>query len=81
MVMRLVLSQSVSMITAGIVLGTFAALAAARILDRLVDGVGPVEFSTLGLVISVLVATALLASVLPARRASLVDAMTALRQQ
>jgi ABC-type antimicrobial peptide transport system permease subunit len=62
-------------------LGTVAALAAGRVLDRLVDGVGPIEFSTLGLVISVLVATGLVASLLPARRASLVDAMTALRQE
>jgi predicted permease len=80
-VLRLVLSQSLGMIAVGVGLGTVAAFAAGRVLDRLVEGVGPIELSTLGLVIVVLVGTALLASLLPARRASLVDAMTALRQE
>jgi len=80
-IVQLVLSQSLGMIALGVGLGTMAALAAGRVLDRLVDGVGPIELSTLGLVISVLVATGLVASLLPARRASLVDAMTALRQE
>jgi predicted permease len=80
-VMRLVLSESLGMIAVGVGLGTLAALAAGRILDRLVEGVGPIELTTLATVIAVLVATALLASLLPARRASRVDATTALRQE
>jgi ABC-type lipoprotein release transport system permease subunit len=56
-----------------------AALAAGRLLQRFVDGVQPTGFATFAMMISVLVAAALLASFLPARRASRVDPMTALR--
>jgi ABC-type lipoprotein release transport system permease subunit len=51
------------------------------VLARFVEGVGPIEPPTLVLVIAVLVSTALVASLLPARRASRVDAITALRQE
>ena len=59
----------------------FAALAVGRVLERLVEGVRDTEFSTLAIVIAVLVTAALLASAIPARRASRVDAITALRQE
>jgi ABC-type antimicrobial peptide transport system permease subunit len=68
------------MIFAGIGVGIGAALAGARVLERLVEGVRPIEPSTLAITISVLVLAALFASFLPARRASRVDPMSALRQ-
>jgi predicted permease len=80
-VIRLVLGESLGLIAIGVALGTVAALAAGRVLDRLVDGVNAIEVSTLILAISVLVVAALLATFVPARRASLVDATTALRQE
>ena len=80
-VMQLVLRQSLGMIAGGGALGTFAALAAGRVLERLVEGVRDTELSTLAIVIAVLVTAALLASAIPARRASRVDAITALRQE
>jgi ABC-type lipoprotein release transport system permease subunit len=51
------------------------------VLQRLVEGMIDTELSTVGAMIAVLVLAALLASFLPARRASRVDAMTALRQE
>jgi len=79
-VLRMVLRQSLRMIFAGVVVGLASALAAARLLERLVAGVRSTEPSTFALMISVLVAAALFASFLPARRASRVDPIRALRQ-
>ena len=79
-VIWLVLRQSLGMILAGVAVGTLAALAAARALQRLVEGVRPTDISTWAVTTLVLVSAALLASFLPARRASRVDPLTALRQ-
>ncbi len=79
-VMRMVLGQSFRMIFVGVVVGLATAFAAARLLERLVAGVRSTEPSTFAIMISVLVAAALFASFLPARRASRVDPMRALRQ-
>ena len=80
-VMRLVLRDSLAMILIGVTMGTFAALAAGRLLVHLVDGMRPAEISTLVAMISVLVFAALFASYVPALRASRVDPMRALRQE
>jgi ABC-type antimicrobial peptide transport system permease subunit len=79
-VMRLVLGQSLRMIFAGVGVGVATAFAAARLLEKLVAGVRSTEPSTFAIMISVLVVAALFASFIPARRASRVDPMTALRQ-
>jgi predicted permease len=80
-VMRLVFRQSLGMILAGVGVGIAAALAAGRLLERLVAGVRPLEPLTFTIMISVLVVAALFASFVPARRASRVDPMSALRQE
>ena len=80
-VIWLVLRQSLAMVTIGVVLGTLAALAAGRILQRLVEGMQPMAGSTFAMVIPLLIGAALFASLLPAYRASCVDPVTALRQQ
>jgi predicted permease len=77
----LVLRQSLGMILLGVGIGAAAALAAGRLLERLVEGVRPAQPSTFAIVIPVLVAAALFASFVPARRASRVDPMSALRQE
>jgi len=77
----LVLRQSLRMVALGVAIGTAAALAVARILVRNVEGIRSVDLSTFVLVIPVLVLAALLASWLPAYRASRVDPVTALRQE
>jgi predicted permease len=79
-VMRLVLGQSLRMIFVGVGVGLATAFAAARVLEKLVAGVRSTDPSTFAIMISVLVAAALFASFLPARRASRVDPINALRQ-
>jgi putative ABC transport system permease protein len=79
-VVKLVLRQSLSMISVGVVLGGIAAWQAGRLLQTLVEGAQPTGFSTFALTIPVLVAAAMLASFLPARRAGRTDPMRALRQ-
>jgi len=80
-VMRLVLGESLVMIFIGVGVGLLAALAAGRILNRLVEGMRPADVSTFVITIPVLVIAALFASFVPARRASRVDPVSALRQQ
>ncbi|HEY6391820.1 MAG TPA: FtsX-like permease family protein, partial [Bryobacteraceae bacterium] len=80
-VMWMVLRQSLGMIFVGVVVGVSAAFAAGRVLGRLVEGMRPTEPSTFAIMVSVLVVAALLASFVPARRASRVDPMRALRQE
>jgi len=80
-VMRLVLGQSFGMIVVGIAVGILGALAAGRLLEHLVDGTRPTDLSTFTIMIPILLAAALFASFIPARRASRVDPMSALRQE
>ncbi len=80
-VVWLVLRQSLGMIFAGIAIGAIAAVAAGRLLVSLVEGMRPAEASTFAIMIPVLMIAALLASFVPARRASRVDPMRALRQE
>ena len=80
-VVRLVLRQSFGMIFIGICVGIAAAFVAGRLLERLVDGVRSTEPLTFALMVTVLVIAALFASFVPARRASRVDPMRALRQE
>jgi ABC-type antimicrobial peptide transport system permease subunit len=69
------------MILVGVALGIAAALGAGRLLGRLVAGVRPTEPLTFTIMVSVLVVAVLFASFLPARRASRMDPVSALRQE
>jgi predicted permease len=80
-VMWMVLRQSLGMIFVGVALGTTGALAAGRVLKQLVEGMQSMEISSFATTIPVLVFAALLASFLPACRASRVDPVIALRQE
>ena len=80
-VMGMVLRQSLGMIFLGVGVGLAAAMAAASLLRRVVEGMQPTEVSTFAIMISVLVIAALVASFIPARRASRVDPLKALRQE
>jgi predicted permease len=80
-VMWLVLRQSFGMVFAGVAVGITAAFAAGRLMQRLVDGMQPTEPATFASMVSVLVVAALFASFVPARRASRVSPMSALRQE
>jgi predicted permease len=80
-VIKLVLRQGVGMVFVGVSVGGLAALAAGRLLARGVEGMQTVEPLTFALMVSVLVGAALLATLVPARRASRVDPVSALRQE
>jgi ABC-type antimicrobial peptide transport system permease subunit len=78
-VMQLVIRQALALALAGVAIGLVAALALNHALGSLLYGVRPADPATLGLAAAVLLAAALLAACLPARRAARVDPMTALR--
>jgi ABC-type antimicrobial peptide transport system permease subunit len=80
-ILRLVLSQGMKMTIAGICIGAVGAIAAAEALQHLVEGMQPANIATVALVIPLLGSAALLASFIPARRASLIDPAKALRQE
>jgi predicted permease len=81
---RMVLAQSGRLIGMGLALGFASALVLAEFtpaLGTLLYGVKPQDPATLGTVALILAATALMASFLPADRATRVDPMAALRRE
>jgi putative ABC transport system permease protein len=78
-VLGLVLRQGGSLALIGIAIGAVGALFLTRLLEGLVYGVSTTDPLAFGGVITLLVAVALLASWLPARRAARVDPMDVLR--
>jgi predicted permease len=80
-VIALVLRQGLGMIATGVAIGIAGAIGAARLLEHSVDGVRSIEPLTFAAMVAVLIIAALLASFVPARRASRVDPLVALRQE
>jgi putative ABC transport system permease protein len=79
-IVRWVLGQGVVLVAAGIGLGLVGALAAGRMLRGLLFGVGSSDPATLVFVLVVLVAVTVIASLIPARQATRIDPMAALRE-
>lgn len=79
MVVRLILGQGVRLTLAGVGVGLIASLAGVRLLRGLLFGVSPTDPTTFAGVPAVLLAVAVLACYLPARRAARVDPSIALR--
>lgn len=80
-VMRLVVGGGAGLAFLGIVVGIAAALALTRLMTDLLYGVRPNDASTFAIVTTVLAATSLLASYIPARRAMNFDPLVALRHE
>jgi ABC-type antimicrobial peptide transport system permease subunit len=78
-ILRLVLGKSLRLIVTGAVVGLVAALAVSRVLASLLFGVGTHDPVTFVLVTATLMVVAVLATLIPARSASRVDPMVALR--
>jgi ABC-type antimicrobial peptide transport system permease subunit len=68
------------MISIGAGIGLAASIAVGSLLEHSVTGMRPAEPSIFAMMLAVLVAAALAASFIPARRASLIDPISALRQ-
>ncbi len=80
-ILRMVLGNGGKLLLIGLGTGTVVALAVTRLMSSLLYGTRPTDPLTFGAVILLLSAVALLACYLPARRASKVDPMVALRYQ
>lgn len=80
-VFRLVLGRGLSFASIGIVLGLAGAAAGTRYLQAMLYGVTPLDAGTFAVVALAFAAVAALASCLPARRATRVDPMIALRHE
>jgi len=80
-ILRLVLGRGVRLAAAGLALGLAGALGVTRVLQNLLIGVAPTDTLTFAATGLLLLGVALVACWLPARRATRVDPMTALRYE
>lgn len=80
-VLRLALGRAMRLTLTGVAIGTLGAALLTRLMAGLLFGVAPTDPYTFVAVILLVAAVAFLASYLPARRASLVDPIVALRAE
>ena len=80
-VLRLVLARALRSVAAGLIVGLAGAAALTRVLQRFLFGVTPTDPIAFTVVTLLLMAVALVAAWLPARRATRVDPCTALRAE
>jgi putative ABC transport system permease protein len=80
-VTRMVVREGARLIALAVVIGLIASLIAARLLQSQLFGVGPNDVPTLAAVTAILSTVAIVACYVPARRASRVDPMVALRSE
>jgi putative ABC transport system permease protein len=80
-VFRLVLSHGALLVSIGIVLGLLGAIAASHALQAVLYGVGPLDLPAFAMAIVGLAFIALFACFVPARRATRVDPVVALRSE
>jgi putative ABC transport system permease protein len=80
-VLRLVIGQGMRFVGLGLLLGLIGVFACARLLQSLLFGVGATDLLTMFVITVILTAVAFVACLLPARRATLVDPIQALRTE
>jgi putative ABC transport system permease protein len=78
-VLRMVLGEGAKMTVVGVLIGLLAALGLTRLMSNLLFGVSATDPATFVLVSGVLALVALSACYIPARRATRIDPMVALR--
>jgi ABC-type antimicrobial peptide transport system permease subunit len=80
-VLGLVLADGIKMALAGVVVGLLASLGLTRLLTKMVYGVSTTDPATFVVIAALLIFVALLACLIPARRATKVDPLVALRYE
>ena len=80
-VLKLILKNGMALTIAGVFMGLAIAFALTRLMSILLYGVQPTDAVTFGAVSVTLIAAALLACYIPARRATKVDPLVALRYE
>ena len=80
-VLRMVIAQGLKLAIAGVLVGVLSSLALGRMLSGFLYGVSPTDPMTILGVAALLIFVTLLASYLPAKRATRVDPMVALRYE
>jgi ABC-type antimicrobial peptide transport system permease subunit len=80
-VFRLVLGQGAALIAIGLIIGVCGAVASGRALSSVLYGVGSLDPGAFAIATLSLAVVSLLACFLPARRATLVDPIIALRTE
>jgi putative ABC transport system permease protein len=78
---RLIVGQGLKLVLSGIVIGLVSAFALQRVIGKLLFGVSPTDPLTFIVIAFLLIAVALLACWIPARRATKADPLTALRSE
>jgi ABC-type antimicrobial peptide transport system permease subunit len=79
-VQRMVVAQGTRVVLIGVVVGVAVAAAATRALEGMLFGVDPADAATFSAMSGAMILLGLLASYLPARRASSVDPLESLRE-
>jgi putative ABC transport system permease protein len=80
-VLKLIIRNGLTLVIIGVAIGLAGAFALTRLLTTLLFGVTPTDGLTIGIVSAVLIGVALLACFIPARRATKVDPLVALRYE
>jgi ABC-type antimicrobial peptide transport system permease subunit len=80
-VVRMVMGDALKLVLIGVVIGAPLAVFATRLLRSQLHGVAPTDPVAIAVALAVLAGSAVLAALLPARRASRLDPLTALRAE
>jgi predicted permease len=78
-VLQMVMRESLVLVATGVIVGVAAALGGGRFIASLLYGLQPTDVTTSALAVAVMLAVSAVAGYLPARRASRLDPMLALR--